>query len=205
MWAGTTLKKLVMLAPAILIMAAMLNTLSCSNNGILQQDNGNGNSPTATPTSGTGNLAFLKKAFPFMEATAQFLLAYQQVGSDGLLHAVANAHETQWAVQDPTDDIAADQALFPAVTASGIPKAAGLEAILRLDEGPRGLYSGAVVMISADGGLDAALVLRAAYECDGKTWLRAGAGIIEESEPEREFEETCEKLSTLAPYLIPRQ
>ena len=64
---------------------------------------------------GTGNLAFLKKAFPFMEATAQFLLAYQQVGSDGLLHAVANAHETQWAVQDPTTDIAADQALFPII------------------------------------------------------------------------------------------
>ena len=63
----------------------------------------------------TGDLAFLKKAFPFMEATAQFLLAYQQVGTDGLLHAVANAHETQWAVQDPTTDIAADQALFPII------------------------------------------------------------------------------------------
>jgi hypothetical protein len=61
---------------------------------------------------GTGDRAFLKEAFPFMEATAQFLLAYQQVGSDGLLHAVANAHETQWAVQDPTTDIAADQTLF---------------------------------------------------------------------------------------------
>ena len=64
---------------------------------------------------GTGNLAFLKKAFPFMEATAQFLLAYQQVGLDGLLHAVANAHETQWAVQDPTTDIAAEQAIFPII------------------------------------------------------------------------------------------
>jgi hypothetical protein len=63
----------------------------------------------------TGDIAFLKKAFPFMEATAQFLLAYQQVGSDGLLHANANAHETQWAVQDPTTDIAADQALFPII------------------------------------------------------------------------------------------
>ncbi len=104
-----------------------------------------------------------------------------------------------------SDRMDALEALFPAVTASGIPKAAGVEAILRLDEGPRGLYSGAVVMVSADGGLDAALTLRAAYECDGKTWLRAGAGIIEESEPEREFEETCEKLSTLAPYLIARQ
>ncbi len=107
---------------------------------------------------------------------------------------------------DPSSDrMDALEALFPAVTASGIPKADGIEAILRLDEGRRGLYSGAVVMVSADGGLDAALTLRAAYECDGKTWLRAGAGIIEESEPEREFEETCEKLSTLAPYLIARQ
>lgn len=96
-------------------------------------------------------------------------------------------------------------ALFPAVTASGIPKAPGIEAILRLDECPRSLYSGAVVMFSADGGLDAALTLRAAYEQDGRTWLRAGAGVIDASRPEREFEETCEKLATLAPYLIARR
>jgi salicylate synthetase len=102
-----------------------------------------------------------------------------------------------------SDRMDALEALFPAVTASGIPKGEGIEAILRLDGPPRGLYSGAVVMFSADGGLDAALTLRAIYECDGRTWLRAGAGIIEESQPEREFEETCEKLSTLAPYLIP--
>lgn len=93
-------------------------------------------------------------------------------------------------------------ALFPAVTASGIPKAGGIDAILRLDECPRGLYSGAVVMFSAAGGLDAALTLRAAYEGGGRTWLRAGAGVIDASRPEREFEETCEKFATLAPYLI---
>ena len=103
------------------------------------------------------------------------------------------------------DRMDALEALFPAVTASGIPKAAGIEAILRLDEAPRGLYSGAVAMVSAEGGLDAALTPRAAYECDCKTWLRAGAGIIEESEPECEFEETCEKLSTLAPHLVARR
>jgi salicylate synthetase len=107
---------------------------------------------------------------------------------------------------DPSRDrMDALEALFPAVTASGIPKAAGFDAILRLDESPRGLYSGAVVMFSADGGLDAALTLRAAYERDGQTWLRAGAGIIEASAPDREFEETCEKLSTLAPYLVARR
>jgi salicylate synthetase len=97
------------------------------------------------------------------------------------------------------------ETLFPAVTASGIPKAAGVEAILRLDESPRELYSGAVVMFSADGGLDAALTLRTAYERDGRTWLRAGAGIIAASDPDREFEETCEKLAALAPHLVARR
>jgi salicylate synthetase len=91
-----------------------------------------------------------------------------------------------------------------AVTASGIPKAENVAAILRLDEGPRGLYSGAVAVFSADGGMDAALALRSAYEAEGQTWLRAGAGITAASTPDREFEETCEKLTTIAPYLVPR-
>ena len=68
-----------------------------------------------------------------------------------------------------------------------------------------GLYSGAVVMFSADGATDAALVLRSLYERDGQTWMRAGAGnIATASTPEREFEETSEKLTMLAPYLVRR-
>lgn len=93
------------------------------------------------------------------------------------------------------------EAVFPAVTASGIPKRESLDAISRMDE-PRGLYSGAVVAASHDGSLDAALVLRAMYQVGGKTWLRAGAGIVAASTPEREFEETCEKLSSVAPYIV---
>jgi hypothetical protein len=62
----------------------------------------------------TGSMSFLQNYYPVMEQAAEFLLAYQSVGSDNYLHAVANAHETQWAVQDPTTDLAADQALFPA-------------------------------------------------------------------------------------------
>ncbi|HEY4464856.1 MAG TPA: hypothetical protein VGN41_19490, partial [Streptosporangiaceae bacterium] len=63
--------------------------------------------------TGTGDLAFLKKYYPLIQQTAIFLLTYQKLGPDGYLHAVANAHETQWAVSDPTTDIAAMQALFP--------------------------------------------------------------------------------------------
>ena len=63
----------------------------------------------------TGDTAFLSKYYPLMQQSAIFLLGYQKKGSDGLLHSTANAHETQWAVTDPTTDIVADQALFPAV------------------------------------------------------------------------------------------
>ncbi|GAB7518293.1 salicylate synthase [Rhodococcus sp. no. 34] len=96
-------------------------------------------------------------------------------------------------------------AVFPAVTASGIPKRESIDAIARLDNGERGLYSGAVVRASSTGTLEAALVLRAVYQQQGRTWLRAGAGIVAQSTPDREFDETCEKLTSVAPYLIRRQ
>ncbi|GII30123.1 Ig-like domain-containing protein [Planotetraspora mira] len=63
----------------------------------------------------TGDRKMLKKYWPFIKSTAVFLLAYQKVGADGLLHANANAHETQWSVNDPTTDIAADLTLFPII------------------------------------------------------------------------------------------
>jgi salicylate synthetase len=93
-------------------------------------------------------------------------------------------------------------ALFPAVTASGIPKAAACELIRRYESEPRGLYSGAVLTVDADGALDAALVLRAIFKRHGRTWLRAGAGIVQTSTPERELQETCEKLRSVTPYLV---
>ena len=94
-------------------------------------------------------------------------------------------------------------ALFPAVTASGIPKNEAYDVIAELESEPRGLYSGAVVRATSDGELDAALVLRTVYTRAGRTWLRAGAGIVAASRPEREYRETCEKLASVAPYLVP--
>lgn len=69
----------------------------------------------------TQDQSFLSTNYPVMHAAAEFLLAAATTGSDGLLHTMANAHETQWNVQDPTTDIVAMQALFPAViSAAGI-------------------------------------------------------------------------------------
>ncbi|MET7637235.1 salicylate synthase [Streptomyces sp. NPDC005438] len=94
-------------------------------------------------------------------------------------------------------------ATFPAVTASGIPKAAAYECLRRLETEPRGLYAGAVLTVDSDGAMDAALVLRTVYQSGDRTWLRAGAGIVEQSDPEREYEETREKLESVSRYLVP--
>ncbi|QNP74805.1 salicylate synthase [Streptomyces roseirectus] len=92
-------------------------------------------------------------------------------------------------------------ALFPAITATGCPKPEALRTISRHESEPRGLYAGAVFTADAAGSLDAALVLRTVFERDGRGWLRAGAGIMGQSTPEREWEETCEKLRSVAPHL----
>ncbi|MGC9539617.1 salicylate synthase [Streptomyces sp. UG1] len=96
---------------------------------------------------------------------------------------------------------AALAALFPAITATGCPKPGALRAIGRYEDEPRGLYAGAVFTADADGGLDAALVLRTVFQRNGRSWLRAGAGVMGQSTPEREWEETCEKLRSVAPHL----
>jgi hypothetical protein len=64
----------------------------------------------------TRDRAFLAANYPVMAASARFLLAYAKLGAEGSLHTYpSNAHETQWDVHDPTPDIAAMKALFPAL------------------------------------------------------------------------------------------
>lgn len=94
-------------------------------------------------------------------------------------------------------------ALFPAVTATGIPKTPAYDLIRALEDRPRGLYAGAVLTHDSSGALDAALVLRSVFQQGGHCWLQAGAGIVRHSHPSREHEETCEKLRSVAGYLVP--
>ncbi|EFL38619.1 salicylate synthase [Streptomyces griseoflavus Tu4000] len=91
--------------------------------------------------------------------------------------------------------------LFPAITATGVSKRDALHTLARHEDGPRGLYGGAVFRGSTAGALDAALVLRTLIGDGEETWLRAGAGVTAQSSPDREIEETCEKLRSVAPYL----
>ncbi|MEA3179111.1 MAG: alpha-L-fucosidase 2, partial [Gammaproteobacteria bacterium] len=67
----------------------------------------------------TGDAQFLRANYPLMAEAARFLLAYQHLGADGLLHtSPSNAHETQSDVLDPTTDLSAIRSLYPATIAA---------------------------------------------------------------------------------------
>lgn len=67
----------------------------------------------------TEDRAFLAENYPLMAEAARFLLAYQRLGGDGMLHtSPSNAHETQTDVKDPSTDLAAIRALYPATIAA---------------------------------------------------------------------------------------
>lgn len=93
--------------------------------------------------------------------------------------------------------------LFPGVTATGVPKAAACTAISRLEPEPRGLYAGTVLRTDSTGSLEAALVLRTVFQNRGRTWLRAGAGVVGASTPDGEYRESAEKLRSVSRFLVP--
>lgn len=90
---------------------------------------------------------------------------------------------------------------FPAGTVSGAPKIRAIETVSRLEAVRRGFYAGAVGYIEPDGDLDFCISIRCALKKNNRWILQAGAGIVYASEPEREWEETGEKLAAMQSVL----
>ncbi len=95
------------------------------------------------------------------------------------------------------DGIDALRATFPAGTVSGAPKIRAMEVIDRLEAAPRSFYAGVVGYVEPDGSLDTCIAIRCGLKKDGVIVLQAGAGVVFDSSPERELEETDEKLRAL--------
>ena len=76
----------------------------------------------------TDDRSFLSAHYPIMAGAARFLLSHVSTGADGMLHTFSNAHENQWDVNDPINDVAAMQALFPIVISAA--QTLGLDADL---------------------------------------------------------------------------
>ncbi len=103
----------------------------------------------------------------------------------------------------PMDQWSALQALLPGAVVTGVPKQAAIAAIRALEGRDRGLYGGAVITCDSRGGMDAALALRMVVQDSTATWLQVGAGITAASQPAREHAETCDKLLSIAAFLMP--
>ena len=86
---------------------------------------------------------------------------------------------------------------FPAGTVSGAPKVRAIEIIGEMENHPRGIYAGAVGYIGYNGFLDTCITIRTAVFSPRESYLQAGAGIVYDSVPEKEYEEILNKLKAL--------
>ncbi len=125
-----------------------------------------------------------------VEVTEDFIIErYSHV-----MHIVSNV---EGQIKDGLDALSALFAGFPAGTVSGAPKVRAMEIIDELEDEKRGIYGGAVGYISSGGDMDTAIVLRTGIVKDGKLHVRAGAGIVLDSDPDLEFEETLHKAAAI--------
>ena len=103
-------------------------------------------------------------------------------------------------VSDVTGHLSADhdeydlvRASFPAGTVSGAPKIRAMEIIAELEKSKRGPYAGAVGYFNYNGNFDSAITIRTVILDRNKAYVQAGAGIVADSIPANEYEETCNK------------
>ena len=89
------------------------------------------------------------------------------------------------------------RATFPAGTVSGAPKVRAMEIIDELENQKRGLYSGVVGYFSYSGNLDSCIAIRTILVKDGTAYVQAGAGIVTDSVPKHEYQETVNKARAL--------
>lgn len=95
------------------------------------------------------------------------------------------------------DRIDALIACFPAGTVSGAPKVRAMEIISELEGSRRGIYAGAVGYLDFSGNLDFCITIRTVVIENGQAWVQAGAGIVADSNPRAEFEETRNKAQAI--------
>jgi len=122
--------------------------------------------------------------------TAQFTVErYSHV-----MHIVSNVEGTLRGDVDALDALLAG---LPAGTVSGAPKVRAMEIIAELEAEKRGVYAGGVGYISSAGEMDMCIALRTAVVKDGRMYVQAGGGVVWDSDPEAEFQETVNKAKAL--------
>ncbi len=107
-----------------------------------------------------------------------------------VMHIVSNV---EGELKSGLDAIDVLKATFPAGTVSGAPKVRAMEIIDELEPSKRGIYAGAVGYLGFNGDMDVAIAIRTAVIKNKKLYVQAGAGIVADSVPQSEWEETQNK------------
>lgn len=96
-------------------------------------------------------------------------------------------------IREDKDALDAIEAVLPAGTLSGAPKIRACQLIGELENNKRGIYGGAIGYIDFTGNMDMCIAIRLVYKKNGRVFVRSGAGIVADSVPEKEFEESLNK------------
>jgi anthranilate synthase component I len=111
-----------------------------------------------------------------------------------VMHIVSNV---DGALADDQDALSALLAGLPAGTVSGAPKVRAMQIIDELESEKRGVYGGGVGYFSAGGDMDVCIALRTAVVKNGTLYIQAGGGVVYDSDPEAEFQESVNKAKAL--------
>jgi len=111
-----------------------------------------------------------------------------------VMHIVSEVEGTLLPDKNAEDVI---KATFPAGTVSGAPKIQAIKTIDKLEDYKRGPYAGLVGYFEQNGDFDSCITIRTAVCKENKLWLQAGAGIVYDSVPEKEYEETQNKMKAV--------
>ncbi|MEM0988480.1 MAG: anthranilate synthase component I [Pseudomonadota bacterium] len=111
-----------------------------------------------------------------------------------VMHIVSNVNGV---LRDDQDAVSALLAGLPAGTVSGAPKIRAMEIIDELEKEKRGVYAGGVGYFSAGGDMDTCIALRTGVVKGGKLYVQAGGGVVYDSDPQAEYDETVAKARAL--------
>lgn len=110
--------------------------------------------------------------------------------------------EVSGKLKDEEDEFSVLKSIFPAGTVSGAPKVRAMEIIDELELRKRGIYAGAIGYFSFNRNIDMAITIRTIIFEKDKAFLQAGAGIVADSKPDREYQEIMNKVQVLLKALI---
>ena len=121
----------------------------------------------------------------------------QFMGLERFSHVMHLTSVVEGRLAEGADRLAALVSCFPAGTVSGAPKVRAMQIIQELEPSARGLYAGAVGYLDFAGNLDFCIAIRTVIMSCGKAYVQAGAGIVMDSNPAAEYEETRDKARAL--------